>query len=94
MLHKERNRVTGSFSYTHYHSTLRFFYYNQHVEHTKTDKQQDSGKGAFVYKGRDLTPTAVAQGSLHRGQQRHHPVNTSPGNDNTHFCPYNGINPL
>lgn len=56
-LYKEKKYVSSSISYSWYHLTLRFFYYNQHVKHTKRDKQQYPGNGAVVCKEIDFNPS-------------------------------------
>lgn len=39
ILYKGKKYVVSSISYSWYYLTLRFFYYNQHVKHTKIDRR-------------------------------------------------------
>lgn len=82
---KEKKYVVSSTSYSWYHLTLKFFYYYQHVKHTKRDTQQYPGNAAVVFKERVLTPATAAEGSFNRGNRDIVQLTLSPGNDNNQF---------
>lgn len=88
MLYKEKKYVTRSVSLAQDHLTLRFFYYNQPVKHTKIDKQQYPGKGAFVCKGIDFNPSSSSWGITYWGGNRDMvQLTLSLGSDNNQFFP-------